>query len=107
MPVLTKLTAEEVDALKTRKEDADSLAPYREFIGELQLGDWGTLTPDAAAGENRRTVKRRLTVAARLSGYGIRYHQGAKAAEDESIRFQIRKPVANGHRPVKAAEAVA
>lgn len=107
MPVLVKLSQDQIANLRVRKENSDDLAPYRDFIDDMQVGDWAELTPDTEAGENRRTVKRRLTVAARLAGFAIRYHQGISKSEADSVRFQLKTPkvkAVNGNGATAAAE---
>lgn len=86
MPVFQRLSPEQIALFRSRRENQDNLEPYQEFLKGMKVGDWGTLAPDE--GENRRVVKRRLTVAAKEIGLTVRYRQGG--TEDDPVRFQVK-----------------
>jgi hypothetical protein len=65
---------------KGRKID---LAPYRDMIDGLTLGEGGIITLET--GDQQRTTKRRLTIAAHEHGFGVKW----KSAPEGKLRFQL------------------
>jgi len=84
VPDFRRLSADEVAALRSRRRGSVDLAEYSEFVRELDEGEGGEL--ELAADEQKRTVKRRLTRAARLQGKDVRYRR----SEGNYIRFELR-----------------
>ena len=83
MPTFRPLSTEEVAALQKSRGRAIDLSEYRQFLEELEPGDGGeiTLTP----GEQKRTVKRRLTTAAKQMNKSVRYRR----SEGDVLRFEV------------------
>ena len=73
MPEFRKLPAEEVARVASRRGRAVDLTDYLDIVGQLGVGDMGEAT--IAADENKATVKRRLTMAARRQGKALRYRR--------------------------------
>jgi hypothetical protein len=79
-----KLSDEEVQQLTKRAVRVD-LTEYLAYLDTLKVGDWGAVTLEKD--EVQRTVKRRLTIAAKERGLKLKY----KTAEDGRIVFQVNK----------------
>jgi hypothetical protein len=86
MPLFGKPSAEELEMLNRRRGSTLDLSAYYEHLESLTPGDWGFIEPEA--GENQRTIKRRLTTAAKQKGLELRY----KKAEGERIYFRLNQP---------------
>lgn len=84
VPFFRKLSAEEVAAMRARRRGSVDLTDYIDFLRTLDVGEGGevTLKPD----EQKRTVKRRLTRAARQLNKDVRYRR----SEGNVIRFEVR-----------------
>jgi hypothetical protein len=87
MPQFRRLNADEVAAMRARRRGSVDLTEYSDFIKALQVGEGGeggevTL----ASSEQKRTVKRRLTRAARQMDKDVRYRR----SEGNMIRFEVR-----------------
>lgn len=70
MPTVVKLSPSEVADLARRGSRVD-LTEYLAMLKPFKVGDWGRV--ELAEGENQRTVKRRLTLAAKQVGFSLRY----------------------------------
>ena len=84
MPTFRRLNAEEVAAMRARRRGSIDLTEYSEFIRALEIGEGGELV--LADAEQKRTVKRRLTRAARQMNRDVRYRR----SEGNTIRFELR-----------------
>ena len=84
MPVFRRLSAEEVAAMRARRRGSVDLTEYSEFVRTLGSGEGGEIVLGDA--EQKRTVKRRLTRAARQMNKDVRYRR----SEGNVIRFEIR-----------------
>ncbi len=89
MPNFRRLSAEEVAAMRARRRGSVDLSEYSDFIRALDIGEGG----EVVLGENeqKRTVKRRLTRAARQLSKDVRYRR----SEGNTIRFEVRSPTSN------------
>jgi hypothetical protein len=85
MPILSKLTKEEIDTLTRRRTPNIDLSEYLRFLDNMNVGDWGSVTLNE--GESRRVVKRRLTTAVRSRGWDIRY----KPAGENRFYFRLQE----------------
>jgi hypothetical protein len=83
MPSFRRLNPEEVAALRARNARAVDLSEYREFLQDLAPGDGGEIA--LGAGDERRTVKRRLTTAANRMNKKLRYRRST----DDVLRFEV------------------
>jgi hypothetical protein len=83
MPTFRRLSAEEVAALRKARGRAVDLSEYRQFLEGLAPGEGGelALSPD----EQKRTVKRRLTTAARQMNKEVVYRR----SEGDVLRFEV------------------
>ena len=84
MPSFRRLTSDEVAAMRARRRGSVDLSEYSEFIRGLDLGEGGEVTLTDA--DQKRTVKRRLTRAARQLNKDVRYRR----SEGNVIRFEVR-----------------
>jgi len=84
MPTFRRLSAEEVAEMRARRRGSVDLTEYSNFIRGLDLGEGGEVSLGDA--EQKRTVKRRLTRAARQMNKDVRYRR----SEGNLIRFEIR-----------------
>jgi hypothetical protein len=84
MPQFRRLSAEEVAQMRARRRGSVDLAEYSSFVRGLAVGEGGEVT--LSDGEQKRTVKRRLTRAARQTSRDVRYRR----SEGNLIRFEIR-----------------
>jgi hypothetical protein len=86
MPTFRALSAEELAQLRARRGGAVDLTPYTDFLRGLGAGEGGELTlgPD----EQKRTVKRRLTTAARRMNKDVRYRRTV----GDVLRFEVVSP---------------
>jgi len=84
MPTFRRLSAEEVAEMRARRRGSVDLTEYSNFIRGLDLGEGGEVS--LADAEQKRTVKRRLTRAARQMNKDVRYRR----SEGNLIRFEIR-----------------
>jgi len=84
MPVFRRLDADEVAAMRARRRASVDLSEYSEFIRGLELGEGGEVTLNEM--DQKRTVKRRLTRAARQMNKDVRYRR----SESNIIRFEVR-----------------
>jgi hypothetical protein len=82
MPTFRRLSAEEMALLRAKNISVD-LTEYRDFLGTLAPGEGGEvqLGPE----DQRRTVKRRLTSAAKQLNQWIRYRRGENGLSDSSF----------------------
>jgi len=84
MPTFRRLSTEEVAALRARRRGSVDLSEYSEFVRNLDVGEGGEVVLGDA--EQKRTVKRRLTRAARQMNKDVRYRR----SEGNLIRFEVR-----------------
>ena len=84
MPTFRRLNVEEVAAMRARRRGSVDLTEYSEFVRGLQVGEGGEIT--LGTSEQKRTVKRRLTRAARQMDKDVRYRR----SEGNIIRFEVR-----------------
>lgn len=84
MPTFRRLNTEEVTAMRARRRGSVDLTEYSEFLRGLQVGEGGEVT--LGSSEQKRTVKRRLTRAARQMDKDVRYRR----SEGNIIRFEVR-----------------
>ena len=84
MPVFRRLSAEEVAAMRARRRGSVDLTEYSDFVRTLGFGEGGEIVLGDA--EQKRTVKRRLTRAARQMNKDVRYRR----SEGNMIRFEVR-----------------
>jgi hypothetical protein len=77
MPSFKQLTEQEVRQLQERRIDQDLVGEYVDFLGNLDIGDWGEV--ELTAADKRRTVKRRLSVAASSRGQAIHWRRSVEA----------------------------
>lgn len=84
MPNFRKLNADEVAAMRARRRGSVDLTEYSDFVRNLDVGEGGELT--LSDSEQKRTVKRRLTRAARQMNRDVRYRR----SEGNVIRFEVR-----------------
>jgi hypothetical protein len=77
-----KLSDEEVQQLTKRAVRVD-LTEYLAYLDTLKTGDWGAVTLEAE--DNQRSIKRRLTMAAKEKGLKLQY----KPTTDGRIVFQV------------------
>jgi hypothetical protein len=80
-----KLTKTEVEKFTKRTVRID-LTEYLAYLDTLKTGDWGAVTLEAE--DNQRSIKRRLTMAAKEKGLKLKY----KPTTDGRIVFQVNKP---------------
>jgi hypothetical protein len=86
MPQFRRLNADEVAAMRARRRGSVDLTEYSEFIRGLEAGEGGEVVLGDT--EQKRTVKRRLTRAARQMNKDVRYRR----SEGNVIRFEVRNP---------------
>jgi hypothetical protein len=86
MPSFRRLSADEVAAMRARRRGSVDLTEYADFIRGLDVGEGGEVV--LADAEQKRTVKRRLTRAARQLSKDVRYRR----SEGNTIRFEVRGP---------------
>jgi len=84
MPQFRRLNADEVAAMRARRRGSVDLTEYSDFIRGLDIGEGGEVVLGDA--EQKRTVKRRLTRAARQMNKDVRYRR----SEGNVIRFEVR-----------------
>ena len=84
MPTFRRLNAEEVAAMRARRRGSVDLTEYSDFVRGLQVGEGGEVV--LSDSEQKRTVKRRLTRAARQMSKDVRYRR----SEGNVIRFEVR-----------------
>lgn len=84
MPTFRRLSSEEVAELRTRRRGSVDLSEYSDFMQDLAVGEGGELVLSDA--EQKRTVKRRLTRAARQMNKDVHYRR----SEGNLIRFEVR-----------------
>jgi hypothetical protein len=84
MPTFRRLSTEEVAALRTRRRGSVDLSEYSDFVRDLDVGEGGEVVLGET--EQKRTVKRRLTRAARQMNKDVRYRR----SEGNLIRFEVR-----------------
>ncbi|MSQ23278.1 MAG: hypothetical protein EXR58_01805 [Chloroflexi bacterium] len=84
MPKFRRLSTEEMAAMRSYRRGTVDLTEYSAFLQHLGVGDGGEILLDA--GDVKRTVKRRLTRAAHLSGKDVRYRR----TEGNVVRFEVR-----------------
>lgn len=84
MAKVIKLSDAEVAELKRRRSAID-LREYLAMIAGFAVGDWGRL--DLEPKDNRRAVKRRLTLAAKERGLRLSYR--LTKAEDRQLVFTV------------------
>jgi hypothetical protein len=84
MPKFTKLSHDEVERLKKRRNVTQNLNEYLSFLDTVKPGDWGSLTLES--GESQRAIKRRLTMAGKQKGMNLKYRRG----EEGHIVFEVR-----------------
>jgi hypothetical protein len=84
MPTFRRLNADEVAAMRARRRGSVDLTEYTEFIRALDAGEGGEVV--LGDSEQKRTVKRRLTRAARQLSKDVRYRR----SEGNVIRFEVR-----------------
>ncbi|MPZ16154.1 MAG: hypothetical protein GEU73_17350 [Chloroflexi bacterium] len=84
MPTFRRLSAEEVAAMRARRRGSVDLGEYSEFLRTLDVGEGGEVVLGGA--DQKRTVKRRLTRAAREMEKDVRYRR----SEGNIIRFEVR-----------------
>lgn len=84
MPTFRKLNADEVAAMRARRRGSVDLTDYSDFIRNLEVGEGGEVV--LGDSEQKRTVKRRLTRAARQLNKDVRYRR----SEGNMIRFEVR-----------------
>jgi hypothetical protein len=91
MPIVRKLTPEEVQSLEVPAKGPRKLVEeqYDQFLAEYDVGDYGEAELDEE--ENRLTVRNRLKAAATRHGLGIQF----KRTGGDIVRFQI--VAGNGH----------
>lgn len=84
MATFAKLSVSEVEALKKRRVSRLDLSAYATYVNALAPGEWGVVTLEE--GEKQRTIKRRLTVAAKHQGKEMRYRKDGEGR----IVFEVR-----------------
>jgi hypothetical protein len=83
VPTFRKLSLEELEKTRARRRNSVDLTEYTAFIAGLSAGEGGEVTLNG--NEQKRTVKRRLTVAGRRLGKSVVYRRSAGG----TIRFEI------------------
>lgn len=88
MPVLRKLTAEEVQQLiaKPTGERSAVQAMYDELIADLNPGDYATVSLDDS--ENKQTTRNRLKGAAERRNLSIKFLR----TRDQTVTFNLEVP---------------
>ena len=84
MPTFRRLSADEVAALHARRRGSVDLTEYADFMRVLGVGEGGEVV--LTEFEQKRTVKRRLTRAARTLNKDVHYRR----SEGNVIRFEVR-----------------
>src|SRR5207237_1391301 len=84
MPTFRKLSQEEITAQKSQRRGSIDLSEYLDFLDECARGDWGELK--LAEGDKIRTVKRRLSMAARRQQKQIRW----RPLRNGALPFEVR-----------------
>ncbi len=88
MPKLTKLSTEEVEALKKKKSglsDRERIRQqYIDYLKNFNAGDWVVVALEA--GERRQTIKNRLKTAANQLGYNLNFIRSRN-----DLKFEIQK----------------
>jgi hypothetical protein len=84
VPTFRRLSADEVAAMRARRRGSVDLTEYADFVRTLDVGEGGEVV--LADAEQKRTVKRRLTRAARQLNKDVRYRR----SEGNVIRFEVR-----------------
>ena len=84
MPTFRRLSADEIAAMRSRRRGTVDLTEYSEFVRALNVGEGGEVV--LGDSDQKRTVKRRLTRAARQMNKDVRYRR----SEGNIIRFEIR-----------------
>ena len=76
MPIFTSLSKHDLAAYRktSRQPRLELLQPYLSFLQDKSLGEGGIVQLEAD--EQPRTVKRRLTVAAKQQGKKLKYRTG-------------------------------
>jgi hypothetical protein len=83
MPTFRRLSAEEIAALQPRRTGSVDLSEYRQFLQDLSPGEGGEIA--LGTDDQRRTVKRRLSTAAKQMNKKLRYRRSA----DDILRFEV------------------
>jgi hypothetical protein len=83
MPTFHRLSAEEIAALRPRRTGSVDLSEYRQFLETLAPGEGGEVA--LGSGDQRRTVKRRLSTAAKQMNKQLRYRRST----DDTLRFEV------------------
>lgn len=84
MAKISKLSRDEVAALTSRTPRLD-LSEYLAMLQGFRSGDWGRI--ELEPGDDRRVVRRRLTLASKQKGIALRYR--ASKPEDTTILFRV------------------
>jgi hypothetical protein len=86
MPKLSRLSEDEVKAMRSRKSGQSERArvrqQYVEYLKDYKPGDWVSVELDS--GENRQTVKNRLKAAAKELGVNLNFARSRGA-----LRFEV------------------
>jgi hypothetical protein len=83
MPTFRRLSDDEVAELGRRRRNTSDLTEYVEFIRSLDVGEGGEVS--LTGNEQKRTVKRRLSMAARQMSADVSYHRSNRNV----VRFQL------------------
>ncbi len=83
MPTFRRLSAEEIAKLQPPRRNSVDLSEYREFVQGLAPGEGGEI--QLAPGDERRTIKRRLTAAAKQMKMQVRYRRSPEGV----LRFEV------------------
>jgi hypothetical protein len=88
MPKLTKLSVEEVEAMKAKKSGQSERGrirqQYVDYLKGYQPGDW--VSVEMEMGEKRQTVKNRLVAAAKELDYKLNFVRSRG-----SLRFEVQR----------------
>jgi hypothetical protein len=88
MPTFTRLTDEQVEKLMKRNKKSGSSQrqqtrqEFVDYLGQYKAGDW--ISVDLETGENKQTVRNRLSRAAKTLGWKLNFVRSRGP-----IRFQI------------------
>jgi hypothetical protein len=83
VPTFRKVSREELAATTSRRRNSVDLTEYTDFIASLSIGEGGEVPLNG--NELKRTVKRRLTLAAHQLGRRLVYRRSV----GNTIRFEI------------------
>jgi hypothetical protein len=84
MPTFSKLSAEQIQAMQSRRRGSIDLTEYLDFMRDLSPGEGGELSREE--GEQVRAIKRRMTRAATQLNQKIRWRR----TQDGVLRFEVR-----------------